>query len=85
MTMSVSRDFHMLGKITTGKEVEQLDCLSIAEVVDMDRGPLLPDIIRSDLPDVENNHTRPELVLYIIDDLSFTICKSPTTKEMCSH
>ena len=26
--MSVSRDFHMLGKITTGK-VEKLDCLSI--------------------------------------------------------
>ena len=30
-----TRDFHMLGKITTGK-VEKLDCLSIAEVVDMD-------------------------------------------------
>ena len=26
----------MLGKITTGKKVEKLDCLSIAEVVDMD-------------------------------------------------
>ena len=36
MTMSVSRDFHMLGKITTGKKVEKLDCLSISEVVDMD-------------------------------------------------
>ena len=35
MTKSVSRNFHMLGKITTGKNVEQLDCLSIAEVVDM--------------------------------------------------
>ena len=34
--MSVSRNFHMLGKITTGKKVEKLDCLSIAEVVDMD-------------------------------------------------
>ena len=34
--MYVSRDFHMLGKITTGKKVENLDCLSIAEVVDMD-------------------------------------------------
>ena len=34
VTMSVSRDFHMLGKITTGK-VEKFDCLSIAEVVDM--------------------------------------------------
>ena len=32
----VSRDFHMLGKITTGKKVEKLDCLSMAEVVDMD-------------------------------------------------
>ena len=36
VTMSVSRDFHMLGEITTGKKVEKLDCLSIAEVVDMD-------------------------------------------------
>ena len=34
--MSVSRDFHMLGKITTGKKVEKLNCLSIVEVVDMD-------------------------------------------------
>ena len=34
--MSVSRDFHMVGKITTGKKVEKLDCLSIAEVVDME-------------------------------------------------
>ena len=36
VTMSVSRDFHMLGKITTGKKVEKLDYLSVAEVVDMD-------------------------------------------------
>ena len=36
VTMSVSRDFHMLGKITTGKKIEKFDCLSIAEVVDMD-------------------------------------------------
>ena len=37
VTMSVSRDFHMLvGKITTGKKVNKLDCLSNAEVVDMD-------------------------------------------------
>ena len=36
MTMFVNRDFHMLGKITTGKKVEKLDCLCIAEVVDMD-------------------------------------------------
>ena len=36
VTMSVSRDFHMLCKITTGKKVEELDCLSISEVVDMD-------------------------------------------------
>ena len=35
-TMSVTKDFHMLGKITTGKKVDKLDCLSIAEVVDMD-------------------------------------------------
>ena len=36
VTMSMSRDFYMLGKITTGKKVEKLDCLSIAVVVDMD-------------------------------------------------
>ena len=36
VTMSMSRDFHMLGKITTCKKVEKWDCLSIAEVVDMD-------------------------------------------------
>ena len=35
-TMPVSRDFHMLGKITTGKKVKKLDYLSITEVVDMD-------------------------------------------------
>ena len=33
VTVSVSRDFHMLGKITTGKKVEKLDCLSIADIV----------------------------------------------------
>ena len=32
VTMSASRDFDMLGKITTGKKVKKLDCLSIAEV-----------------------------------------------------
>ena len=36
VTMSLSRDFHMLCKITTGKKVEKFDCLSVAEVVDMD-------------------------------------------------
>ena len=36
VTMSVSRDFNMLGKITTGKKVKKFDCLSIAEVVDVD-------------------------------------------------
>ena len=36
VTMYLSREFHMLGKITTGKKVEKLDCLSNAEVVDMD-------------------------------------------------
>ena len=36
VTMSVSRDFHMLGQITTGKKVEKLYCLSIADVVDID-------------------------------------------------
>ena len=36
VTMSVSRDFHMLGKITTGKKVKKIDCLSITEVIDMD-------------------------------------------------
>ena len=36
VTMSVSRDFYMLGKIATGKKVKKFHCLSIAEVVDMD-------------------------------------------------
>ena len=36
MTLSMNRDFYMLGKITTGKKVEKLDCLSIAEFVGMD-------------------------------------------------
>ena len=36
VAMSVNRDFHMLSKITTGKKVEKLDCLSIAEAVEMD-------------------------------------------------
>ena len=34
VTMSV-RSFHMLSEITTGK-VDKLDCVSIAEVVNMD-------------------------------------------------
>ena len=34
--MSMSGDLYMLSKITTGKTVDKLDCLSIAEVVDMD-------------------------------------------------
>ena len=34
VTMSVSRSFHMLSEITIG-EVEKLDCLSVAEVVNM--------------------------------------------------
>ena len=29
VTMSVSRKFHMLSEITTGKKVEKFDCLSI--------------------------------------------------------
>ena len=33
--MSVSWSFHMLSEIITGKKVEKLDCLSIAEVVNM--------------------------------------------------
>ena len=33
VTMSVSRNFHMQSEITTGKKVEQLHCLIIAEVV----------------------------------------------------
>ena len=36
LTMSVSRNFHMLSEITTGKKVEKLHCLGIAEVVNMD-------------------------------------------------
>ena len=30
MTMSVSKNFHMLSEITTSKMIEKLDCLSIA-------------------------------------------------------
>ena len=36
VTMSVSRNFHILSENTTGKKVEKLDCLSIAEIVNMD-------------------------------------------------
>ena len=36
VTMYVIRNFHMLSEITTGKKVEKFDCLSIAEVVNMD-------------------------------------------------
>ena len=36
VTMYVSRNFHMLSEITTGKKVGKLDCVSIAEVVNMD-------------------------------------------------
>ena len=36
VTMSVSRNYHMLSEITTGKKVDKFDCLSIVEVVDMD-------------------------------------------------
>ena len=35
VTMSVSRNFHMLSEITTGKTVQKLDCLSIAKVINM--------------------------------------------------
>ena len=36
LTMSVSRNFHMLSEITTGQKVEKFKCLSIAGVVNMD-------------------------------------------------
>ena len=36
VTMSVSRKFHMLDEITTGKKVVKIACLSIAEIIDMD-------------------------------------------------
>ena len=36
VTVSVSRNFNILSEITSGKEVKKLDCLSIAEVVNMD-------------------------------------------------
>ena len=36
VTMFVSRNFQMLGKITTGMKVDKLDCSSIAEVVDVE-------------------------------------------------
>ena len=34
--MSVSRNFNMPSEITTGKEVQELDCLSINKVVNVD-------------------------------------------------
>ena len=36
VTVYVSRNFNMLSEITTGKEVKKLNCLSIADVVNMD-------------------------------------------------
>ena len=36
VTVSVSRNCDMLSQITTGKEADQLDCLSIDEVINMD-------------------------------------------------
>ena len=36
VTMTESGNFNMLNEITTGKKVKKLDCLSIAEVVNMD-------------------------------------------------
>ena len=36
VTMSVSRNLHMLSEITTGKKIEKFDCLLIAGVVNMD-------------------------------------------------
>ena len=36
VTVSVSKNCTMLSEITTRKEVNKLDCLSIAEVVNMD-------------------------------------------------
>ena len=36
IAVSVSRNFNVLSEISTGKEVNKLECLNIAEVVDMD-------------------------------------------------
>ena len=36
VTMTVSGNLNMLSEIKTGKEVTKLDCLNIAEVVNMD-------------------------------------------------
>ena len=36
VTMSVSRNLHMLSEITTGKKVDKFDCLSITEVVNIE-------------------------------------------------
>ena len=36
VTMTTSGNFTMLSEITTGKDIKKLDCLSIAEVVNMD-------------------------------------------------
>ena len=35
VTMTISGNFNMLSEITTVKEVKKMDCLSIAEVVNM--------------------------------------------------
>ena len=36
VTMAANGNFNMLSEIRTGKEVKKCDCLSIAEVVNMD-------------------------------------------------
>ena len=36
VTISVSWNFNVLSEITTGKEVNKLDCLSITEISNMD-------------------------------------------------
>ena len=36
VTMSVSGTFNMLNETTTGKEVKNLDCLSVTKVINMD-------------------------------------------------
>ena len=55
VTMSVSRYFHMLSEITTGKKVEKVDCLSIAEVVNMDVKVAGNDEFISSVAAVERN------------------------------
>ena len=54
VSVSVSRNFHILNEFTTGKKVEKFDCLSIAKVVNMDVEVTSNDEFMRDGDDVGN-------------------------------